>query len=830
MNTYQCSGKFLVVFSVILVGSVSLSQVANAATFEWNTDSSGLYQTETNWTPNGVPGVDDIVELWRPTNVAVTVTLNATASNKTIWAQDGATIDKPSNFTLDFNGYSMNSTGTGIGGAEANKGLMMWAQTTGGNTSLTLKNTASGNSTWTMPILTIGQNGGGSYEGVSSSFHVTGSSGPVVLETLGIAGQQPYENNSIVGRNGEGQMYVQGGAVWNSQTSIIIGDGGATTHNNLLQVTGAGSAINSATGISGLSLGRTLFYVGVSGNGTLQVLDQAAVTTDDLSIARAVGSIGKIEVEDAGSSLTAKRLFVGGGVNTGAGSAVAGGTGSLTVSDGGSVNVSQEMIVFGGGTVNFTNGTLSTTGSTLLSIQGGSVTGNGTIGGSGGVALEYTSGGSLNAGSGALSITNDLRVGESNSAVINGIITGAVDVVGTTWVRSASTLTVNGTLGGAGGVTLDGSISGTGTINKAILSQGNTISSTGTLTLGSSYTVDSGFASTISAGTIAVNGTATVVSGRVLTNNGTLAGSGNLVVDGTINGTGTINKTGGTINGGGTVGGSVTTTLANGAITGGTFNNGVTVTGTTISGGAYNSTLDFASGAGSTISAGTIVVAGGTTVASGGAVAVNSTLSGAGALTVHGTLSGTGTINKAVTVASGGTLSPGNSPGNPTYSSLDLSPGGNYNWQVVNATGAAGTAFDTITVTGGLDLTTLSTVTKFNINLWSLSSIGPDVNGNAANFDNSIGQSWTLVSAASVDTTGLSSPLSDYFTVNVGAANGTAGFSNSLGGGSFSVSATGTTLRLDYTAIPEPSTWIMVALGIGFTLARRRRGSGFDRN
>ena len=99
------------------------------------------------------------------------------------------------------------------------------------------------------------------------------------------------------------------------------------------------------------------------------------------------------------------------------------------------------------------------------------------------------------------------------------------------------------------------------------------------------------------------------------------------------------------------------------------------------------------------------------------------------------TLQGIGTVSGAMTVASGATLSPGNSPGNLNTGALTFASGGNYNWQILNATGTAGTDWDLITVGGTLNITATSG-SKFNLNLWSLSSIGPDVNGNVNGFNN----------------------------------------------------------------------------------------------
>jgi len=182
------------------------------------------------------------------------------------------------------------------------------------------------------------------------------------------------------------------------------------------------------------------------------------------------------------------------------------------------------------------------------------------------------------------------------------------------------------------------------------------------------------------------------------------------------------------------------------------------------------------------------------------------------------TLSGSGTVTGAMTVT--GTLSPGNSPGILPTGSLIWSNGGNYNFQMLDATGLAGTGFDQIQVTGTLDLTGLTT-NGFGINLWSLSSTGPDVSGNALNFNNAIDQSWIILATSG----GISGFDAADFKVNVGANNGTSGFSNSLAvGGAFSVSLadSGTDIVLKYTVVPEPNVAALLG-GLGVLMLLRRR-------
>ena len=167
------------------------------------------------------------------------------------------------------------------------------------------------------------------------------------------------------------------------------------------------------------------------------------------------------------------------------------------------------------------------------------------------------------------------------------------------------------------------------------------------------------------------------------------------------------------------------------------------------------------------------------------------------------TLAGSGTVDGSVAIGTAATLAPGASPGTLTVSSnVTLGSGGNYNWQVYDAAGTAGstTGWDLLSVGGGLDITATSG-TRFNINLWSLSGVGPDTNGSAVNFNSAQNGSWKIASAAG----GITGFAADKFAVNTAATNGTAGFANDLAGGSFAVVQEGNDLVLRFTAdAPEP--------------------------
>jgi hypothetical protein len=214
----------------------------------------------------------------------------------------------------------------------------------------------------------------------------------------------------------------------------------------------------------------------------------------------------------------------------------------------------------------------------------------------------------------------------------------------------------------------------------------------------------------------------------------------------------------------------------------------------------------------------------GATGNTGNKLVVNGSIGGSTVtLNSGGILSGAGTVG-SLTVGDGASLSPGNSPGTLNVAgNVTWLGGGNYNWQTLNTVGTTGTQWDLISATGALDLTALSIGSKFNINVWSLQSTGPDVNGDIANFDNTQTHQW-LIAIAAGGITGFTG--TEQFNINVGATNGTAGFSNLLDGGTFSVSQSGNELFLSYSAVPEPRTWALVAPFLaGAVVAHRRRSA-----
>ena len=143
------------------------------------------------------------------------------------------------------------------------------------------------------------------------------------------------------------------------------------------------------------------------------------------------------------------------------------------------------------------------------------------------------------------------------------------------------------------------------------------------------------------------------------------------------------------------------------------------------------------------------------------------------------------------TIAPGGSLNIGTIT---DCASVNLDPGSVYNWELKDATGAAGVGFDRVSVTGTSNINVQATSgNKFTINLRSLNgaSAGP-----AANFNNNNAGTWAIASTAS-------GSLLNFVANKFALSYTTAQFQNDLGGGAFSVAQSGDGKSLNLLFTPN---------------------------
>jgi len=182
------------------------------------------------------------------------------------------------------------------------------------------------------------------------------------------------------------------------------------------------------------------------------------------------------------------------------------------------------------------------------------------------------------------------------------------------------------------------------------------------------------------------------------------------------------------------------------------------------------------------------------------------------------TLSGTGSLATpgGVSIGPGVYLTPGGNFHIGTIglnTGLTLEGGGFLNLNFLSATGTAGTSWDLLNVSGGALNLTATAANPFTINLVTLSANGTA--GPVSIFDSTQSYSWTFATAGTING----------FPQDAFSINGSA-FLNNLGGGTFLVSQNGTGLSLNFTPIPEPSTYVLMALGLGIVAIfefRRRK-------
>ena len=731
------------------------------------------------------------------------------------------------------------SLGTGgrLGGGNyagniINNGVLSVAM--GGSSSQTLSGVISGSGTLTNggnASQTITLSGNNSYSGgstLSTSLFVLGHKNALGAGDVAIGtGQSPSFSAGIdlSGGNAIGNNVAMN-AGFNIVGSNNLTLSGILTLDNNRTIAVSNTAETILSGPIHLSNGVTsgnLSLTASPGSGPLTVsglIDEGAAP-QGVKFSLTTGAV--IKLTNVGNSYT--------GATEGTGTA----TGNLEVSklaNGGSVSSigastsdASNLILSLGSTLRYVGSGDST--DRLFTVSGAS----GGINSSGSGALNFTNNGSIAYGAAGtartLTLTGTNTDANSFASVIgdNGAGLGALTKSGAgTWVVSGNnsytgTTTISGgvleittlaDVGSNSNIGANGSIS----INGGALKYTGAGSSTNrTVAMGAT-----GLATIDASGIGAVaftSATSFGAAGSTLTLTGT--NTGNNTFGHMIGTTTNLAKTGS----GTWVLSNANTTQGNVTVTAGTL----VISGT----GSINGSTGIASASGSSAKLkydSSVAMSRNVTVTSGGTFAYNSSGNYTGTLTLtDGNLGGTnwnGTKLGGLTIGANQTISPGNSVGNATTTTQTWASGGSYDWEINKADGAAGIVsggWDLLTLSGALTLSATN-VTPFSINIFSLGL--DNLTGPATGFSSGLSYNWLIADAGSA----ISGFSANKFTLDVSGFQNA--FTGSFGielGNTGSLVGIGDTSQLyvTYTAIPEPSTWALLAFSLTTVMVLRRR-------
>ncbi len=432
-----------------------------------------------------------------------------------------------------------------------------------------------------------------------------GSSGAVTVDGIGSLWQLADGSAKLkVGSSGEGTLTItNGGEVLNADSVLGVTVGENAGSNGTVTVDGAGSNFTNI---------QSSVTVGNSGNGTLNILNGGTVSNTFGSIGRSTGGEGTVTVDGAGSSWnnTTQILYLGesgsgtlniindGVVNVDSGSRTVllgrygSGSGTLNIGNGGAAGILNATAVNGGpgsATLNFNHNESnyfftndSTSGGDTIRITG-STNVNSIGSGTTYISGNNTYTGSTNISNGKLVVYDGGTLG-NNSAVTVG--TGAT-------LEALSDLTI-GSLAGGGTVNLN-----TGFDDYLL-----TVGGDNTSTVFSGSIINFSFLTKTGTGTLTLSGNNTY-SGATIINDGLL------VVNGSIASSGITVNSGGALGGSGTFG---SITLNGGSLTPGNSIGTMNVSGNVnfSGGGVYEVEVDAAGNADLIDATGTATLTNGT--------------------------------------------------------------------------------------------------------------------------------------------------------------------------------------------------------------------------
>ena len=797
--------KKLNVTFALLVAAVMLAPSLHAANGTWTVDANGLWSTSSNWASSIIAdGSGSTANFTNDITTDRTVSLDADRTLTSLVFGDGATVTAGS-WILNNNGVAANNLIL----AGTTPGITVNALGTGKTATISaiIEGTAGLVKSGTGTLVLSGAN---TYTGATTinAGTLTASGGNAIANTGAVIVNSGsvfnlFNNETIGSIAGAGTVSLGTATAGAGGTLDTGGDGTSTTFSGVISGTGRGLT-KSGAGTLTLTGANTYNGTMTINAGTVKVTGTGKVGLDTANITLANVAGATLDFTGVSSSRIHGNLSGGG-------------------ASGGNIVLGAGTMYVGNGASSYTyGGIISGTGNFSYAGTGTqTLTGNNTFDGKTGVSkgtlsissISSINGGASSVGNATTAATGRLDIGDKTD-------TGTLLYTGTGHSTDRS---VN--LGGyTGGATLDASGSGALVFTSAFQAS---VVGTKTLTLTGNNTADNRIGGAI-VNNATTGSTATTAASSASTAL-VLASVDGLTVGNAISGSG--------ITGGTTISAINTDTKTVTLSAAATVLNAATITST----GLVNRTSLTKAGTGkwvlsgantytgaTTVSAGTLLVDTGASIASsasivnGGLLTVKGT---AGNVTVNGggSLGGSGTVG-ALTLNNGGLLNPGNSPGILTASSAIILGGATYNWQISALQGTAGTNWDLLSVTGLLDMTGVTSSSKWNLVVtgdsgfagWTDTSSYSYAFAQAANlslsaeFSSAVGTDVTsLFNITALNITSLPNathnPNGD-FKVVVGSANGLA--------------------TLNLMTIPEPSSASLVALaGTALLVLRRRRNS-----
>ena len=847
------------------------SSVASAADYYWTNPVSGNFATSSNWTPTGVPGINDTgifdlgsagysvlgpyyVQNLQINNDTVSLTNNGRVENNVLIGVDVGSQGSVLVYGNDFRILPLASEASVLSVGVAGSGSLSIAehgylsvggdftvaQDAGSTGTVTVEGSLSGFQfaeigMAEMRSATIGAGGEGSLivkdggncilAGPIVIGKDAGSRGTVTadgLSSLMFSVLDAEETTTItIGEGGEGSLSVSGGAIVSASGPIVIGrDAGSR---GTVTLNGSNSELRSSI----QTTKEINNIVGEYGEGSLSVTHGAiAAINDTLIIGKNTGSQGNVNVDGSGSVLgrygSLKLITVG-----------AEGTGLLSFADGGRTN--SGLISMNIGAVEGSHGAVTIDGTnTLVSCFQ--------------LIVGEKGSGSVSVTNGAYVSMDKLFIGKEAGSEGTVIVDGPGSILG----NSQSQGIVVGESGkGSLSVTRGGSVTSRLIVGQKAGSEGTVIVDGDGSTLGGDglwYTIVGENGN----GSLSVTHGASALQGESII--GKEAGSeGTVIVDGPGSILGNSQSQGIVVGESGkgslsiTRGASVTSGLILGqkaesegtvkidgssSIVGNNVTIGVQGNGSlSISNNSRMNVSSFDVGtyagsgiltldSGSSLNATNFVIGergivqigvGSSVIAdrvyNRGLLQVDGTLDG-NVLQATGQISGNGYITGEVDLR-GSSVAPGDSPGKLTVGSLDAA-NAFFEFEINSANGTAGgtTGWDLLSSLGGIRLFG----DDFTIDLKSLDQSNRP--GEIFDFDPTHDYHWVFM-------TGSSILLFDPADFHIDLSN----FANHFDG-QFSVSEVGNSLVLNYTAVPEAGTMVLTGIGFGAIvivgLSRRR--------